>query len=53
VKTTSISVPCRYIHSPVSVMSRKDFESVRDLVLTALQDFDRNPEKIEAVLKPE
>jgi putative aminopeptidase FrvX len=53
VKTASISVPCRYIHSPVSVMSRKDFESVRDLVLTALQDFDRNPEKIGVVIKPE
>lgn len=27
VKTAAISVPCRYIHSPVSVASKKDIES--------------------------
>lgn len=36
VKTASISVPCRYIHSPVSVMSRSDYEAVERLTITAL-----------------
>lgn len=44
VKTASISVPCRYIHSPVSVMSRSDFESVERLTIAALNQMskDRN-----------
>lgn len=42
VKVASISVPCRYIHSPVSVMSRKDFESVRKLVEVVLSRFDED-----------
>ncbi|NLK64823.1 MAG: M42 family metallopeptidase [Tissierellia bacterium] len=33
-KAAAISVPCRYIHSPVSVASKKDIESV--LLLTKL-----------------
>ena len=36
VKTASISVPCRYIHSPVSVMCRSDYEAVERLTITAL-----------------
>ncbi len=38
VKVASISVPCRYIHSPVSVMSKKDFESVKDVLKYTLKE---------------
>lgn len=42
VVTASISVPCRYIHSPVSVMSQKDFESCKDIVISVLKDLGKN-----------
>ncbi|EPR13324.1 M42 family metallopeptidase [Ruminiclostridium papyrosolvens] len=42
VKTASISVPCRYIHSPVSVMSRSDFECVERLTLAALNEMNKD-----------
>ncbi len=42
VKIASISVPCRYIHSPVSVMSRNDFESVERLTIAALNEMSRD-----------
>lgn len=32
IKTASISVPCRYIHSPVSAMNKNDFYACRDLI---------------------
>ncbi len=32
VKTASVSIPCRYIHSSVSVMNKNDFEAVRRLI---------------------
>ncbi len=32
IKTASLSVPCRYIHSPVSAMNKSDFIACRDLV---------------------
>ncbi len=32
VRTLALSVPCRYIHSPVSVMAREDLESARALL---------------------
>ncbi len=32
IKTASVSVPCRYIHSPVSAMNKKDFIACRDLI---------------------
>ena len=38
IKTASISVPCRYIHSPVSVMHKADFESCRQIVEGFLAD---------------
>ena len=41
-KTASISVPCRYIHSPVSVMSREDFESVERLTLKVLEQLSKD-----------
>ncbi len=42
VKTASISVPCRYIHSPVSVMSRSDFECVERLTVAALNQMSKD-----------
>lgn len=47
VVTASISVPCRYIHSPVSVMSEKDFESCKDIVIAVLKDLGKNPQLFE------
>ncbi len=32
IKTASVSVPCRYIHSPVSAMNKNDFYACRDLI---------------------
>ncbi len=32
IKTASISVPCRYIHSPVSVMNKSDYTACCDLI---------------------
>ncbi|MCX7749006.1 MAG: M42 family metallopeptidase [Clostridia bacterium] len=46
VKVASVSVPCRYIHSPVSVMSKRDYESVKALVLTALEEFNKNKQDL-------
>ncbi|PYG87605.1 endoglucanase [Ruminiclostridium sufflavum DSM 19573] len=51
VKTASISVPCRYIHSPVSVMSRSDFESVERLTLAALNEMNRDREFLKNLTK--
>ncbi|WP_461363622.1 M42 family metallopeptidase [Candidatus Darwinibacter acetoxidans] len=36
VKVAVIAVPCRYIHSPVSVMSKDDFEGAYELVKSYL-----------------
>ena len=38
VKAASVSVPCRYIHSPVNVMSKKDFEDCERLVEAFLKE---------------
>ncbi len=38
IKTASVSVPCRYIHSPVSVMSKADFESCQRIIEGFLED---------------
>lgn len=32
IRTASVSVPCKYIHSPVSVMNKRDFEACERLV---------------------
>lgn len=42
VKTAAISVPCRYIHSPVSVMSARDYEAVERLTIAALNQISRD-----------
>lgn len=36
VRTTAISVPCRYLHSPSCVISKKDFKAVSDLTRAML-----------------
>lgn len=39
--TTTISVPCRYIHSPTSVMSKDDYNHTYDLLKAILSEFKR------------
>lgn len=39
--TTTISVPCRYIHSPASVMSKKDYNNTYLLLKAILSEFER------------
>ncbi len=41
IKTATISVPCRYIHSPVCVMSKRDFDSCRRIVESFLNDLGK------------
>lgn len=41
IKTASVSVPCRYIHSPVSVMNKKDFEACKKLVWSFLNEAEK------------
>lgn len=38
VKTAAISVPARYIHSPSSVINQSDYEAVKTLIHTFLQE---------------
>lgn len=38
VKTASVSVPCRYIHSPASVASLNDIEAVKQLCIKFLEN---------------
>lgn len=42
IKVASISVPCRYIHSPVCVMHKTDFESCRNIVDAFLKEVGKN-----------
>lgn len=39
--TTTISVPCRYIHSPASVMSKKDYNNTYKLLKAIISEFER------------
>ena len=39
--TTTISVPCRYIHSPASVMSKSDYDNTYSLLKAILSDFEK------------
>lgn len=47
VKIASISVPCRYIHSPVSVMSMSDYECVERLTIATLNQISKARNKDE------
>jgi endoglucanase len=49
VKTAAISVPCRYIHSPASVMSKTDFTACEKLVKTVLGDLN-NEDNIKRII---
>lgn len=51
VKVAAISVPCRYIHSPVSVMSKKDFESLKNVLSLVLRKFSQDQHIIETIIK--
>ena len=42
VKTAVLAVPCKYIHSPVSVMNMSDFESVYSLSKCVLKEIERS-----------
>mgnify|MGYP000877781702 CR=1 FL=1 len=53
VKVAIISVPCRYIHSPVSLMSKKDYESSQNLALAVLEDMSSNMNKLQSLIKEE
>ena len=44
IKTASVSVPCRYIHSPVSVMKKQDFENTGKLIEAFLEDLGKDGE---------
>lgn len=39
--TATISVPCRYIHSPASVMSKKDYDNTYALLKAVLSEFEK------------
>ena len=41
IRTGAISIPCRYIHSPVSVMDRNDFLNCIKLVELFLENIER------------
>lgn len=51
VKVASISVPCRYIHSPVSMLSRKDFDAVENLLTGVLEEWSRDGAVLKALIK--
>jgi putative aminopeptidase FrvX len=46
VPTATISVPCRYIHSPASVASLSDIAATTELVTAALQDLPERGETL-------
>lgn len=39
--TLTLSVPCRYIHGPVSVMSKNDYRNTFDLLVKVVNEFNR------------
>ena len=45
----TISAPCRYIHSPVSVVSKNDLESLKNIVKLVLKEFSKNQNLIEVI----
>ena len=42
VKTAVLAVPCRYIHSPISVCHKKDIESLYNLSYEVLTKLERS-----------
>ncbi len=51
VKVAIISIPCRYIHSPVSVMSKRDYENCKKIVSCILSDLSDNLHFINNILE--
>ncbi len=49
VKIASLSVPCRYIHSPASVLSLHDLKNCRQLLDKILRDLSDDPQKIRTI----
>ena len=45
IKTISVSVPARYIHSPASVISLADFDRVKALIKAFLKSLNPNTEE--------
>jgi endoglucanase len=41
VPVACIATPCRYIHSPVNVMSKNDFEAQKALIVATLTNLDK------------
>ncbi len=41
IKTASVSVPCRYIHSPVCVMNKNDYKNCKALIEAFLKDMGK------------
>ncbi|NSW90451.1 MAG: M42 family metallopeptidase [Firmicutes bacterium] len=50
-KVAIISVPCRYIHSPSSIMNKKDYEGCKKLASCILNDLSNNLHFINNILK--
>jgi len=50
VKVASISVPCRYIHSPVSLMDKRDYESCKNLTKLVLENLSGNEDMITRII---
>ena len=42
VKTAVLAAPCRYIHSPVSVMNLSDYESLKELSKLVCKNIERS-----------
>ncbi len=43
IRTASISIPCRYIHSPVSVMDKRDYDSCLAILTQFMSDMRAKP----------
>jgi endoglucanase len=50
-KVAIISVPCRYIHSPSSMINKKDYESCKKLASCVLNDLSNNLHLIDNILR--
>lgn len=49
IKVATISIPCRYIHSPVSLISKKDLSSCLNIMKLVLKELSNNPDIINSI----